>query len=207
MHFSNEVATPSLRRDIIHWARDHSITYELWGLDGGVIDTVEYRTQASTDAQPAITRLAGVITNIDTPVLRPVLQENLIVTATSLTRVAAVYPKMSENLQAVAEAACATVEAYEAKAIGVLEMQSRLLGMNAALSRFSSQAFSGVPPIQATECHFWIHSLLGTGSANIALANLVGSEVVLLSEPFWRPDKVDRRLVYAASFSSLQFVP
>jgi len=40
---------------------------------------------------------------------------------------------------------------------------------NAGLSRFSSQAFSGTSPILQTECHYWTHSLLGTGVANRAL--------------------------------------
>ena len=44
-----------------------------------------------------------------------------------------------------------------------------LVDVNAALSRFTSQMFSGIPPIKETECHFWTHSLLGTGLANLAL--------------------------------------
>lgn len=47
-----------------------------------------------------------------------------------------------------------------------------LLQLNAALSRMSSQAFSGTSPILRTECHFWPHSLLGTGIANLALRNV-----------------------------------
>ena len=53
---------------------------------------------------------------------------------------------------------------------------------------------------------FQLSWLAGMRVGEIA-ALKVSEEVVLLSEPFWRPDKVDRRLVYAASFSSLQFVP
>ena len=49
---------------------------------------------------------------------------------------------------------------------------AELTGVNAALSRFTSQSFSGSSPIFETECHFWIHSLLGTGVANLALTNL-----------------------------------
>lgn len=48
-----------------------------------------------------------------------------------------------------------------------------LAAINAGLSRFSSQAFSGTSPIQSTECHFWSHSLLGIGTANKAVDSIV----------------------------------
>jgi hypothetical protein len=47
-----------------------------------------------------------------------------------------------------------------------------LLTLNAGLSRLSSQALSGTTPILRTECHFWPHSFLGTGVANLALRNV-----------------------------------
>ena len=52
------------------------------------------------------------------------------------------------------------------------EPQDLLLTLNASLSRHASQALSGTTPIMRTECHFWPHSLLGTGVANLALRNL-----------------------------------
>jgi hypothetical protein len=51
--------------------------------------------------------------------------------------------------------------------------REELFALNAALSRHASQALSGTTPISQTECHFWPHSLLGTGIANIALQRLV----------------------------------
>jgi len=47
-----------------------------------------------------------------------------------------------------------------------------LTSTNAALARFSSQAFSGTSPILETESHFWFHSLLGTGIANLSLIRI-----------------------------------
>ncbi|MBV9759315.1 MAG: hypothetical protein JO340_02015 [Acidobacteriaceae bacterium] len=47
-----------------------------------------------------------------------------------------------------------------------------LTEINAALSRLSSQAFSGASPISETECHFWTHSLLGIGVPILALVNI-----------------------------------
>ena len=47
-----------------------------------------------------------------------------------------------------------------------------LTDVNAGLSRFGSQCFSGASPISETECHYWTHSLLGTGMANLALLHI-----------------------------------
>jgi len=41
--------------------------------------------------------------------------------------------------------------------------------LNAGLSKFSSQTFSGISPIMQTECHVWSHSLVGIGIANLAV--------------------------------------
>lgn len=182
LKISDTAAGIALRDAVVDWIGARRLAHEVWTLDEGIIRKSWNRTYPAGDAQPLIDKLAAEATRNTTAVLHSSLQENVIVTATSLTRAAAVYPPIFSTLQTIAEAACATMEAYRSKAIGVLEMQSRLLSMNAALSRFSSQAFSGVPPIEGTECHFWIHSLLGTGSANIALANLVDAIQQVLGE-------------------------
>ena len=172
----------ALGRRVVAWAKTHAIAHEVWTLTDGAITKSQHHVLRGGNPQPAIDRLAASIAKNDAPALRSTFQENLIVTATSLARAAAVYPPIFTNLEAIAEAACGTVQSYEKGELSLLEMQSRLLSMNAALSRFSSQAFSGTPPIEGTECHFWIHSLLGTGSANIALANLVASIQKVLGE-------------------------
>ena len=56
--------------------------------------------------------------------------------------------------------------------ISHLKKQNLLLSLNAGLSRMASQALSGTTPITQTECHFWPHSMLGTGVANYALRNV-----------------------------------
>lgn len=45
----------------------------------------------------------------------------------------------------------------------------QLLHMNAALSRFASQTFSGTTSLAENQCHFWSHSFLGIGVASLAL--------------------------------------
>ncbi|MER9730887.1 hypothetical protein [Mesorhizobium sp. M0217] len=172
----------SLVRSLLKWAADEKIPHEQWTLSDCIITKTAHRAYAEGSGHNVIDKLAKSVAQTTSPVLHSAFEENVVATATSLMRAATAYPLIFSKMHAIAEAACAQVEAYNDDKIGVLDMQSRLLSMNAALSRFSSQAFSGISPILATECHFWIHSLLGTGSANIALANLVDSIQQVLGE-------------------------
>lgn len=52
------------------------------------------------------------------------------------------------------------------------EKSQLLANANAALSRQLWQAYAGIPPIVETPCHFATHSLLGIGTASIALEAL-----------------------------------
>ena len=61
------------------------------------------------------------------------------------------------------------LETRAAELLGAEAAQYDMVTANAGLSRFSSQALSGTSPILQTECHYWTHSLLGTGVANRAL--------------------------------------
>jgi hypothetical protein len=72
---------------------------------------------------------------------------------------------------------------------GKMDRPDLLLTLNAGLSRLTSQALSGTSPILRTECHFWPHSFLGTGVANLALRN-VASFLTSLTEEI----KYDQRL-------------
>jgi hypothetical protein len=204
----------ALRKAVLEDVNARRIAHEFWALETGIIRESWSRTYPAGDAQPLIDKLAAEATQNSTAVLQTSLQENVVVTATSLSRAAAVYPPIFSTLHAAAEAVCATMENHRSNKIGVLEMQSRLLSMNAALSRFSSQAFSGIPPIERTECHFWIHSLLGTGAANIALANLVDAIQKILGEARLRErlaalemktDKVPDKLKLVSDTRLLEF--
>ena len=168
--------------NVTSWARASSIAHEVWTVRDGVVTGTRQFALTDGDYAPILSRLASALNRTPSPPLKTALQENLIVTATSLSRARAVSRSMLDDLSVISVAGCEVFEAYEAGKVGVLDMQSRLMTANAAMSRFSSQAFSGTPPIHNTECHFWIHSLLGTGSANLALAALVKSIQQVLGE-------------------------
>lgn len=66
--------------------------------------------------------------------------------------------------------------------------QTELVLANAALSRYSSQTFSGTSPILETECHFWSHSLFGIGTASLALISIRD----FIAQAFSRAQIIDR---------------
>jgi len=164
------------------WLKANSCAYERWRLNDGEILKVDYNVIQEKQGDPVISELAKRIATTENGFLKPAMEENVIATSTGLARSATVHPQTSKDLKVVAQSINGVFEAYSQERISTLDLQSRMLSMNAAMSRFSSQAFSGVPPILATECHFWIHSLLGTGSANLALSNLVRSIQNVLGE-------------------------
>jgi hypothetical protein len=80
-----------------------------------------------------------------------------------------VFPPFTDDLLVANKILLSRIEATNVRSPA--DTIAMLVDANAGLSRFASQAFSGASPISETECHFWTHSLLGTGTANIALAN------------------------------------
>lgn len=174
VHAPRDAEGDALAQRISDWAIANMVAYERWTLDEGVIVQVDEHVLPPREDK-VLSKLAKYADNHRHPVVRTSYQENLVATATSLARAAAVYPSIYDEIERAAASISDIMDQFAADKMNLLEMQSRLLTMNAALSRFASQAFAGIPPILGTECHFWIHSLLGTGSANLALASLVAS--------------------------------
>lgn len=48
----------------------------------------------------------------------------------------------------------------------------RIINANSAISRFTSQALTGIQPIENSEGHYWPHSALGVGVASNAVRNV-----------------------------------
>lgn len=174
VHTGTDAAQVEIATQLMAWARAQRIASEQWHLDAGRIVHTDRHVLVQKDSE-ALSALLGFGGDHHHPAVRTAYQENVVATATSLARAAAVYPPIHDEIEQAAASMVAIMQCFADDQLTLLEMQSRLQSMNAAMSRFSSQAFSGIPPIEGTECHFWIHSLLGTGSANLALASLVAS--------------------------------
>ena len=103
------------------------------------------------------------------PELQYAVEEYRALIASAIARSLDVYPSFANDLLLANQIVTSRIKTAEPESSA--NATAMLVDINAALSRFASQAFSGSSPIRETECHFWTHSLLGTGVANIALAN------------------------------------
>ncbi len=167
------------------WAKREKIPFERWKVSNGRVNANVHTSIPNNGAEAALSELSEISEIADTysiNALRMTLQEYCALMASTLSRSSIIAPGLFSELMQVSDRIKQIVAKHQSNSISALEMHSTLLSMNAALARFSSQALSGTPPIISTECHFWTHSLLGTGSANIALAKLAGQIHRVLGE-------------------------
>ena len=168
--------------EIVAWTKRCKFAFEKWLVrDGAIVDVTRISTPIVGYSE-TLTELARLADDDHAPELRATLQEFCALMSSAIARSALVSRTLHEELVRVSGAMVLIIKDGKARENATLETHSRLLSMNAALSRFSSQAFSGIPPITETELHFWIYSLLGTGAANIALNRLAGYVEAILGE-------------------------
>lgn len=158
--------------ELLAWGRKSRLVFEHWRVIDGIIKPVEANVVPTRDASQSVQAVARLAKEVDSLSLRPAMQEYCALMASAISRAAMMSAQLFDELVVVNEWMAGVIDENRKGKLPMLDTQSTLLSMNAALSRFSSQAFSGIPPVLGTECHFWTHSLLGTGSANVALARL-----------------------------------
>jgi len=167
--------------DISDWAAAHSIAFEQWRIRDGIVEAYRY-SQATTATLDVEFRRIGLLSARAVPGdLAPALSEYCALMASALARSAATVPEMVGDLLAVQQFVEQAISQPHLDSHTVLYRTIGVLSqLNGGVSRFSAQALSGTSPVFATECHFWIHSLLGTGIANLALhktANFVSGKL------------------------------
>ena len=99
--------------------------------------------------------------------LRSAQEENVTLLAASIAKAEKYFPENAKELREFRNEFNALL-AGELAGHEIVKL-SYLVNVNAVLSRYTSQTFSGSSPIIETECHFWTHSLLGVGVATQAL--------------------------------------
>lgn len=189
----NEEAELALRK----WAAHNSYCYETWHLKEGELIGFDYRWAGIEAGLPPnlLTKLQNTKRIIEHPSdsddLRVQISEFCSLVCSVYSRILCIWPEqtatkvsherrrtnnLSSSLRAQIESLIDFME-HQAQAChqGIIEkdlIRHHLFSINAALSRFSSQLFSGMSPIASTECHFWCHSLLGVGTAILAVHGL-----------------------------------
>jgi hypothetical protein len=159
---------------VIAWAKKHGIRWEQWNLNGDLIAGVKHSRAECERPKSLLSSLASL--NLTNPLqeLRDASEEYRALLATAACRSSETHPDIVHELERansiLVEAALSGLNAKRTPR--ALAATAVLVDANAALSRFSSQMYSGISPIFETECHFWTHSLLGTGVANLALVKI-----------------------------------
>lgn len=157
---------------VINWAKQNQVPFEHWVISNGMVREVFHSDYVPSEGRwrAAVMRLAK---ERAAPLITPLVQEYCALIATTLSRAEATDQQLFEQVSRFNERMVSVIRRQLANNPSSPDAVSTLTNVNAALSRFSSQAFSGISPITGTECHFWIHSLLGIGVANLAFARFV----------------------------------
>ncbi len=156
-------------KKILRWAKKKKVRYEYWVVQDGVRITYE---QSSLDYSKRDWKLS--LSDLSTKKycgeLTETIKEYCVLMSTTLSRANASDPFLTQNLiDSHYHILDILNKLSEDNGLLRHDINSLMTKVNAGLSRFSSQTFSGSSPITDTECHYWIHSLLGTGTANVAL--------------------------------------
>lgn len=159
---------------VLDWVKRRNLRWELWSLNGAIIGEVKVRPRSTQRPKALLESLARFQLKSPLPELRDAADEYCALLAAASCRSGEVDPTLTEELnQANTIITRAAIDHSARKGGGHhLPAIALLVDTNAALSRLTSQMFSGFSPILETECHFWTHSLLGTGVANLALIKI-----------------------------------
>jgi hypothetical protein len=177
-------ASKSEAEKLTSWAVSHHVRWEKWLLHGHAVKSVRCSNRTMRrDTKPVLIAIQRFRAPASPPELRDAASEYCALIATAVCRASEVDSQLVDELElanTIILEAAAGLAAAGPQAAGK-KTKKNLTGLravplfvdaNAALSRFASQAFSGMSPIRETECHFWTHSLLGTGISNLALTKI-----------------------------------
>lgn len=158
---------------LLTWARTNGVAFEQWDMDDGVVSNRTFSLLSIERATQKVRELAACSREGFPNHLSAVIQELQATAATSLVRAEAIHGPTFEYIADVIDGVIATIKLFKANKVNAFSLQTLLMQRNAALSRFASQATAGIPPIFEMESHFWPHSLLGIGTATLAVRQLV----------------------------------
>lgn len=178
---ANEEGTEASRL-LIFWANENKVPYERWQVEDGCIKQIEAKPLISHQQNNTLKNIEAFSPKkgLD-PSLTLHANEFYVLMVSAMARSKNFPTKISENLSIIFSEMEEDIEgSKQADSQTITNVRASLVLMNSALSRFSSQTFSGISPITSTSCHLATHSLLGTGTANLALDCLVGTIVASL---------------------------
>ncbi len=173
------IATPSHEEleTLKSFFEEIDVIYEIWSINKGTISNFDFSSQINGQEYTLSSQTDQIgKTKFDT-----VSRKELELLTTGLTaqhRGDAYLPWIKNDINTLFEAYSDTVEEFRSddgsiKPEHEADLVYVLANINSGLSRFTSQCLSGTVPIRHSECHYWPHSLLGTGLCNASLRNCI----------------------------------
>lgn len=172
----NIIAVPHDKREVTkltQTAQKEKVPYEMWDIKSGIVQGVTLWSpeRPPKDYLDPLIRLSKISFPDE---LQEAVREYGPLMASTLSRSASLPPHISDELKKTSLLLAEMFADFSQPPSleRTYQYLSELLTINAGLSRFSSQTFAGTSPLTHTECHFWSNSLLGIGTATIALRNI-----------------------------------
>ena len=150
------------------WLDEQKIPSEAWTLGDGIITSVEVRRNVGPDISDLRDSVSVFPYEKTITALRPSLLGYLPLMAATISRAALTAPYFISDLEQFHQTIGRSL-GDSGTELDLLEKLNLITVVNAGLSHFCSQTFSGISPILETECPYWSHSLLGVGLATLGL--------------------------------------
>ena len=169
-----------LIQDLTQWLKKNSIPFERFKLTANLeLTQPSHHQPRQCNTKTLLNQIAKLTRKsekLDTDI-SIAMREYAPLMASSAQRACSTNRELFDHLtgvhQIIEQQIEQQIEQDHSEQAGNQGIYSILTNVNAGLSRYSSQTFSGHFPLMYTECHFWTHSLLGIGTANLALSRLI----------------------------------
>lgn len=165
--------------EILYWAKNSKIIYEAWHQHDGKIDSLFYPESFNVHRNNFVVPLnedcRDYLHYISSPShayngqLDASAHEYGALVASAVSIGERFWPDVSSDVLRINSAIHDLVRGAQRQS----EYIQTIVNINSSLSRLTSHAFSGVPPLFETEGHLWVHSLLGVGTACFAIRKIV----------------------------------
>lgn len=143
-----------------------SLKWETWQVQNGRVES----WTCSDGLREGAARTPVKSYKLTSAGLRSAHEENSALLAASIAKARRYFPELADEFETFRDVFFTklTSKLHDHE----ITKLSWLVNVNAHLSRYTSQTFSGTSPIIETESHFWTHSLLGVGIATQALIQI-----------------------------------
>lgn len=145
---------------------------EIWQVEDGAVRKMRSELEEN-ESKIDSSSVASLLKIEHPPELKAALMEYCPMMAATTARSRCLPAHLQEGLQQAHSIFAKDLLTEEALAgDNAYLVLAEVLAFHSGLSRFIAQGLVGISPLAHTESHYWGHSLLGLGSANIALWNI-----------------------------------